>query len=369
MKPHRLGLLILVAAAAACAEQSTTPLGVRDFSSAATAVVAPQGDYVITPSGWYHRSCVHEIPHGARVAIGGLVTRADRSTFAIPRCLYPSYRTIPPNALGGINPPDATNLHWMEYSYDTLLAPSRYFQLDARWAVPAAPLGAYGAGATYFAFPGLTSTEHFISQPVIQYGSNGGFGGSYWTMASWQCDTNPCLHSPPVRIAAGDSIRGQIWPYECVNSVCYWGVSSYDMTSHQITSFDVQGTQHYWWSNGGAVEVYGLTSCSQYPTTGVFFNTIALHDANGTLLSPAWQNRTRTAEPGISPACSFSVTSTSTVVNVYHNPPPPPPPPSIWVTISGPSTVPQGISCTFIGSASNGTDPYTFDVSPASESG
>src|SRR6266498_496073 len=47
--------------------------------------------YVSTPAGWFHKSCVHEIPAGARVSIDHVVTRRDGTKYQIPHCRYPAY--------------------------------------------------------------------------------------------------------------------------------------------------------------------------------------------------------------------------------------------------------------------------------------
>lgn len=82
-----LGFLFVTALAATACErrtgQPTAPLQANEAST-----LSPGSDYIRTPSGWYHRSCVHEIPNGAHVGEGGLVTRVDGSTFQIPKCAY-----------------------------------------------------------------------------------------------------------------------------------------------------------------------------------------------------------------------------------------------------------------------------------------
>lgn len=52
-------------------------------------------------------------------------------------------------------------------------------------------------------------------------------------------------------------------------------------------------------------------------------------------------------------------------VSAYNalQPPPPPPPPSLFVSISGADPVPPYATCNYIGGASGGTEPYTFEWS------
>ena len=88
MRRTSVGLLAALLGAILC-----EPVHASSQSSAgasSTAITAAQGDYVATPAGWYHRSCIHEIPAGARVdRRHGLVTRRDGSTYQLPTCLYP----------------------------------------------------------------------------------------------------------------------------------------------------------------------------------------------------------------------------------------------------------------------------------------
>jgi len=96
---------------------------------------------------------------------------------------------------------------------------------------------------------------------------------------------------------------------------------SQDVTSGQQTTRNWTDTQDYAWATGGAVEVYNLTSCDQYPINGVFYTDIALYDQNMTHLSPVWGSYIEpNIPPSISPSCNFNVTLTTTSENLYHNP-------------------------------------------------
>lgn len=202
----------------------------------------------------------------------------------------------------------------------------------------------------------------YINQPVIQYGYNGTFGGNFWGMASWHCGSgdNTCLHSPLDTVFAGDSISGYVSTLlDCPHSPCHWYVEVYDLTRDTWTGIDYKDsladTLDYSEAVGGAVEVKNLTSCSQFPVTGVFLNSISLLDAYGNKQSPVnWQKQIDSILP---PVCSFGVTFTDSTVNLYHNPLPPP---QISVTIYGPNLVPAHHSCTWTAAASGGTEPYSY---------
>jgi len=75
-------LAFLLAAAPALAQ--TTPAPARPYG-------VPD-DYVITPFGWFHPSCVGAVPSGGTVLADGRVRHADGTVDAqAPVCHYASY--------------------------------------------------------------------------------------------------------------------------------------------------------------------------------------------------------------------------------------------------------------------------------------
>lgn len=315
--------LLLVSACGETSTQPNTPLGGMSRSNA-----APPSDYVATPAGWYHRSCVHEIPNGARVDAKGLVTRSDRSTFQIPQCSYPIYPSAPGLSAQAI-PASPTNNGWIEFASYQLPSGNSFRQLTAGWHIGAAPTGAYTGTQLFYSFPGLEDLLDptvYIIQPVIQYGYNGSFGGSYWTAASWRCNSgSDCRYGTPIVAAVGDSVYGSVQASACVNGICTWTISVVDVTKGTRSDWTADDTDNYDWVTGGAVEVNDLTECNQYPDTGVYYSSISLYDRYGSRTTPAWAN---SLPLNPSPSCGFDVASGPTTVNLFYNRPPPPPPPS-----------------------------------------
>lgn len=262
-----------LAATTACSDQ---PVSVEGRSPALRTTTAgrPPGDYVATPAGWFHRSCVYEVEDGAWLKEGHIVTRRDGTTFSIPVCAYPAYPNLGPTAAertGAPFPPSDTG--WIEYAYFNLPRGNWYQRLTANWPVPQNPTGGHPDSALYYTFPGLSS-NWFINQPVISYG----YSGPYWQMASWHCDgeDGTCIHSTIKTISSGDAMHGEVYndPEDCHDGVCTWIILTQDLTRGDFTLLLVDDTQDYWRAEGGAVEVYGLTSCSQYPRNGVFYYRI-----------------------------------------------------------------------------------------------
>ena len=56
---------------------------------------APDSEWVQTPAGLMHRSCVHQIPAGATVLSRDTVRRADGSRYVLPRCRYRGRSSLP----------------------------------------------------------------------------------------------------------------------------------------------------------------------------------------------------------------------------------------------------------------------------------
>lgn len=136
-------------------------------------------DYVITPFGWFHPSCVAAVPNGDRVQADGRVQHADGTFDAqAPVCQYPSYsgrgaRVTP-------TPPSGIPWAYIEYAH-TSRNPSEstsFGSLAATWTVPLAPSNTSSSDLVLYLFPGLQQapdSQNLIIQPVL--GWNDRFSG------------------------------------------------------------------------------------------------------------------------------------------------------------------------------------------------
>lgn len=314
-------LAVALVLTASCSPSSDAPTVAQPPSAQLLSVqperlISSDADSMITPAGWKPKACVTEIPNGAKVSRAGLVTRKDGSNFQIVKCIWNGRRSPNPRAssthgAGLVFPIDSG---WVEWAANYTTG-SPFQTLLSGWHVPAAPTGSYTGTQVYFAFSGF-QRDSFIIQPVLQYGYNGVWGGSYWTAAAWRCDLGPnCTHGNWITANPGDSLTTVIAASGCASNSCTWaiGLGNWNQStsaSHQFTDNDL-----YLWASGGVVEVYGLTSCSQFPAEGIWFSGVAASDHNGAqTLTP-----TNYISPGLSPSCQFNVSSTASTVRLYHN--------------------------------------------------
>ncbi|PUZ27227.1 hypothetical protein GA0116948_11738 [Chitinophaga costaii] len=80
---------------------------------------------------------------------------------------------------------------WITYAQNATTVPVRFF--GTNFIVPNNPTTYHNQLLYLFEGlqDGITATSH-IFQPVLQFGSNGRFGGNYWTIASWYASCQGC---------------------------------------------------------------------------------------------------------------------------------------------------------------------------------
>ena len=341
---------LLVAACSDPAGPGLTPPGEADLA----VVAGNSADYIQTPAGLYHRSCVHKIPDAAVVNANRQVRLPTGASYQIPRCLYPPRSSVP----RGKQAPVVSG--WIEYALATNSGP--YKRIVADWNVPITPANAFTYTSspprkTYYTFPGLMSSEYII-QPVIQFGHNGHYGGSYWTMTSWHCnDGSDCIYNGPVSVNSGDAIHGDVSASNCSGGNCTWTITNTRVSTSQQTILTVVDTENYWRAVGGAVEVYNLATCLDFPShtnlaqSGVFYSGIALYDNSYNQTTPSWSAQYPTPSPN--PSCNFNVTYSSTNVNLFHAP-------DLYTFIEGPQSIPRFQSSQYTATPWYGASPYTY---------
>ena len=287
-KPNRMGLTLTMTAILLCG-LAVSVLSTYSIAQAQTnksqATVDHPG-WVQVPGQLIRPDCVHEVPNGARVEVGG--DGQITGDVILDGALIAHYEACPEDAIvtrprarteGLRNPPGADN-GWVEADqWNVPLSSSDDIDYMAgSWTVPSYPSA---NGALIYLFNGIEpSSASWMLQPVLQYGVSPAGGGNYWAIASWLVSSNQAFHSPLATVYPGNSISGFTEMTAISGSTKYWEVEAKDTTtgSYSYLSADVPG-QHWTWAYAGVLEAYNITSCSQFPSNGraVFKGSVIDH--------------------------------------------------------------------------------------------
>ncbi|HTA64962.1 MAG TPA: hypothetical protein VK753_05615 [Xanthomonadaceae bacterium] len=256
-------------------------------------------DYVRTPHGYFHASCVQRIDQSEELQADGSIRRADGKIRQVAACAYPHFLR------SGVRVEATTKATHLPEVYNgylqlvsTIIA-TGVNQLNATMTVPHDP--ASKSGQTLYFFPGLVDAvnEDTILQPVLGWD---GYGVNNWTIASWNCCKSGTIYvGNKVVVKPLDRIYGTM-----VRTVAQsWTITATDETQTSLPSAVLNTSgffQLFDWVIAGALETYGVSSCSQFPKTGpIEFTGIQAYVAGRSVGKPAW-----TIEPGTDPetACT-----------------------------------------------------------------
>ena len=225
-------------------------------------------DYVLTPGGLRPRSLVFHVEPGAMLDGGGGRLRKLHPSgrvlqdFGVMPSRPPGRPVMPHNVVRPIERLPVFGSGWITYASWTNNTGNTISLFSTNWAVPPAP--ATQSGQLLYLFNGIQNST-MIYQPVLQWGSNGAFGGNYWCVASWYADGQggAAFHSTPVQVNAGNVLTGvmtltgqspQGFSYNCE----FQGIVN--------TGLPIQNVQELTWLVE-TLECYGITQCSDYPAT------------------------------------------------------------------------------------------------------
>ena len=285
-------------------------------------------EYVITPAGYFHPSCVQNLARGERLLADGRVQHADGSaepTAAV--CSYPHYTSTgtaigPATARTNSVTSQAATLvpeisGWIENAaIATGSTAKSYGGMVAQWTVPAAPRG--DDGQVLFYFPGLEDiyNTQSILQPVLQWASG------QWSISSWNCCLNGIITSSPgVNVSPGDRIYGSVTNTCPAGTLtcATWNVLTVDLTTGDSTTLadTPSDGQTFDWAFGGVLEPYYVVACDDYPPKGQFdFQDIAIFNENlQPIKSPQWVT---TANTTATPRCGYKVQVTADSVTLDY---------------------------------------------------
>jgi hypothetical protein len=271
---------------------------------AALSGAPPLGKVIIPGGRTVDRECVFEAPDDALVTFEGDVIVKGK--------VIAHHAPCSPEQMGMGKPGDSSSellaptiSHaWVEWS--SAANATYYAHLVANWTVPPAPTST--ANKIIYLFPSFESSWHGgeIIQPVLQYGGNGDFGGNYWTMASWYCYPNGCKHSGAKNVNVGDLLQGNIdFVKPTGPSTVEYQITTRDQSTGVGTALLINTNGPFNTVQGGALEVYGVSTCSQYPAAPLvqFYNE-AIYDSTETLVHPFW---TGNVDSTLTPQCGYGV--------------------------------------------------------------
>jgi len=276
--------------------------------------------WVQIPGELIRPDCVHEIPSGASVEVeNGQVTGDVTLNGALiahyDACPEDAVITRPRGRTEGLSNPPGTGNGWVEAAqWDVSLNSNDNIDFMAGiWTVPSYPSS---NGALIYLFNGIEpSSQNWILQPVLQYGSNGSFGGNYWVISSWMVGPNNyAFHGPPETVYPGNSILGYTELTGTSGSTLYWAVEAYDESTGAYSSITAHTSGLHWtWAYAGVLEAYNVTSCSEFPANGkaVFTNSTVDHGfPSYQSISPqGWYGATYSYG---GPSCGFGVAAGNT---------------------------------------------------------
>lgn len=313
-----LGVLSIVALTCTGTEATAEPAAQQLLSAESTGMqiaskaLTAHPDYVLTPKGVFaHKTCVHAVDGGDLVDPAGNIQKRDGTFQVVAACAYPEIPTHDPGQRSGVQP---TDNGWTEYAY--WFAPSAVGQYTNVFHVPAAPSNF--DGQTIFIFPGMQGGGAII-QTVIQYGGSAAGGGEYWAMDTWAGGggeyNGNYYFGNMVSVNTGDEIYSNLQgdPNNCNGNGCLWAIVGSDLTNGQVSSYDTYINISWNQVIGLAIEVYGVDTCADYPST--YDNSYDFYIAgwdNGPQWTPQWTSSI------LVETCSETVTSNSGLVNLYY---------------------------------------------------
>ena len=135
---------------------------------------------------------------------------------------------------------------------------------------------------------------------------------SAWGIASWNCCVSGTTYEgPPQPVSPGDTILGYMFDTCAAGTLSCgsWDIVTWDLQNGKFSELLNTSSfkQTFNWAFGGALEVYNVVQCSDYPATvapGMSFNEIGLYDYNFVqIANPGWSISNTSG--GLTPQCGY----------------------------------------------------------------
>ena len=279
-------------------------------------------DYIITPFGYFHASCVQQLAEGdVLLKDENAIRHADGRFDSMHVCEYAHYKANGEAVAATKTPVDPPSIShaWIEYASVTT-STSSFGALTANWTVPPAPSA--NNGQTVYLFPGMEDYKDVVTiiQPVLGWNSDFRYA---WGIASWNCCKNGTVYeSSPVSVKSGDLIYG-VMKDTCAAGTLSCGscnITTEDVTTGKSTTLSNTSSQGqtFNWAFAGALEVYNIAQCADFPSNGaIVYSSLDLYnDSFVTIANPAWS--VTNASAGLTPQCSYGGSETPTSVKLTY---------------------------------------------------
>jgi len=271
-------------------------------------------ELVVTPFGERPSECVHEVfenevasfdDEDQMFRIRRLTYVNGVETYEIRLELPPCHDTVPHRIQDRVF---ADPNGWAAYTLWLTTTPMDWF--GGYWTIPSNPVQA--GLQTLFLFTGFQNAyasnaraAASIIQPVLQWGSSAAGGSKYWAISSWFVGGSHATFSElKGPLNSGDIIIGNM----TLASSGLWTITTTDATMGITTTLSV-ATAESEIDAFVTLEVYGISTCSDYPNGVDTFTQLYL-EANGQHVTPVWSTQT---EPGCEEAVTVNSPSSVTI--------------------------------------------------------
>ncbi|HKF04729.1 MAG TPA: hypothetical protein VKB49_20565 [Candidatus Sulfotelmatobacter sp.] len=279
---------------------------------------AVPADFVITPFGYFHPSCVSHLAKGdVLLQDEAVIQHANGTSENIEECAYPHFESDGTKVVGDVKPagdeksqPPYIGHSWVEYA--SIHDSANYGQIYSEWDVPPTPKS--DDGQILYFFNGLEqySGDVTIIQPVL--GWNADFS-SAWGIAAWNCCKKGTVQeATPARVNPGDHLEGYVFNNCSAGTTkCgSWDIVIVDQENGNFSQLIKTSNfgQTFNWAFGAVLEVYYISKCADYPAAeesgysgGLsFYNESVLND-NFVSITPAWT--VSNVSGGLTPQCNY----------------------------------------------------------------
>lgn len=247
---------------------------------AAVGLDAPDREFLATPNGRVHRSCVHVVDSGAEIDPSGRVTSAAGESTQLAPCRYAvrDRRGPGPAAPAATPGPSANSVaessNWIETASAQI--PTNGFGFNwthsvrGNWRVPPAPR--QFASQTVFLLIGAAPQNNAaLLETVLQYGASAAGGGNFWsTFLAYSSDsTGNVVMTNARRVNVGDLIQGLVDGLDCTSDGhCNWRLRVNINTDPSSPTFSVSPPEIFQKVYEGVLAAVNLHNCTQLPVEG-----------------------------------------------------------------------------------------------------